>query len=108
MTRLAHAHDDDHGHGHGHGDHDGDIPEWPHKPAPPEPRRLLPETPLLIRGLGLAALAAALGCAGLRTMRASWLLAPLAAVLGAGGFLAAWAAAIELTGGEKFDDHKFV
>jgi len=108
MTRLAHAHDDDHGHGHGDGDYDGDIPEWPHKPAPPEPRRLLPETPLLIRGLGLAALAAALGVKADLAHRASWLLTPLAAVLGAGGFLAAWAAAIELTGGEKFDDHPYV
>ena len=107
MTGLAHAHDDDHGHGHGHGD-DGDIPEWPHKPAPPEPKRILPEGPLLVRGLGLAALAVVLGVTGMRTLRASWLLSPLAAALGAGGLLAAWAATIELTGGEKFDDHKWV
>lgn len=97
MTRPAHAHDDD-----------ANIPEWPHKPAPPDPKRVLPEAPLLIRGLALAGLAAVLVVTGCRAVRANALLAPLAAVLGAGGFLAAWAAAIELTGGEKFDDHKFV
>ncbi len=86
-----------------------DIPEWPHKPAPPEPKRLLPEWPLLSRGLALAAAAGAAWAA------AGWLVrrAPLAGSLPAVGLagvgaLFAWAAAIHLTGGEKFDDHPWV
>ncbi len=38
----------------------------------------------------------------------AWLLAPVGLLLGAGGVLSAWAAAIHLTGGERFDDHPFV
>ena len=80
----------------------------PHEPAPPEPRRLLPEPETLVRGAGLAALAVAAGWAALASWRVSWVLAPASAVLGAGSLIAAWAAAIHLTGGEKFDDHPFV
>jgi hypothetical protein len=36
------------------------------------------------------------------------LAAPVAGVLGVGGVLAAWAAAIHVTGGELFDDHPWV
>jgi len=36
------------------------------------------------------------------------LLALPGVLLSLGGFLAAWAAAIHLTGGEKFDDHPWV
>jgi hypothetical protein len=81
----------------------------PHPPAPPEPRRLLPPWPLFIRGLGLLAIALSFFALGWRVVRASLLLgAPLSLVLATGGVLAAWAAAIHLTGGEKFDDHPWV
>ncbi|QFG03293.1 hypothetical protein [Tepidiforma bonchosmolovskayae] len=74
---------------HGH----GDLPLLTLAPAP-----------LLWRGAALAGLAAALGAAGVRAVRASLLLLPAGLVLGAGAVLAAWAAAIHITGGERFDD----
>ncbi len=88
---------------------EANIPEWPHKPAPPEPKRLLPQREMLVRGLGLAGGSAAVLAAGFATGRKSALLgllfAPIVIVIGG---LFAWAAAIHLTGGEKFDDHKWV
>lgn len=99
-----HAPGDDH-----HGEHPGghhDVP--PHDPAPPEPRFRLPERGMVIRGAGFTAAAGALGWLALSGIQKSWLLAPVSAVLGLAGALAAWAAAVHLTGGEKFDDHPFV
>jgi hypothetical protein len=88
---------------------DAQIPEWPHKPAPPEQRRIIPEWPMLSRGLGMAATAVTLIAAIAFIARKS---APVAValgpVLGAAGFLFAWAAAIHLSGGERFDDHPWV
>jgi hypothetical protein len=97
------GHDHD-GHGHEHG-HGGGLP---HPPAPPEPRRIIPERPMLVRGLGMAALAGGLLWAGWNAAGKTWLLAPAGLLLAAGGLLSAWAAAIHLTGGERFDDHPFV
>lgn len=84
------------------------IPEWPAKPVPPGEKKLLPEWAMLWRGLALAWLAIVLLSASLRMVRATWVLAPVAAPLVLGAALSAWAAAIHLTGGEKFDDHEFV
>ena len=90
-------------------DDPGAIPEWPHKPAPPEPKRLLPERELLVRGLALGGLSLALGVAGVRLVwRAGALTLPIALLLEAGSVLAAWASVIHLTGGERFDDHPWV
>jgi hypothetical protein len=59
--------------------------------------------------MGLFAMALTLLAFAWKVVRLSLLLgAPVALVLGAGGLLAAWAAAIHLTGGEKFDDHPWV
>ncbi|HEY4669327.1 MAG TPA: hypothetical protein VIH05_06095 [Tepidiformaceae bacterium] len=81
----------------------------PHPPAPPEPRHLLPPWPIFLRGVGLFAMALTLLAFAWKVVRLSLLLgAPVALVLGAGGLLAAWGAAIHLTGGEKFDDHPWV
>lgn len=97
--------DDDHqGHDHAHGEGHG----VPHEPAPPEPRRLIPEPAMLPRGIGLAVLAGGLFWVGWHAAAKSWVLAPAGLLLGAGGVLSAWAAAIHLTGGERFDDHPFV
>lgn len=83
--------------------------ELPHEPAPPEPRRIIPERPMLVRGLGLALLAAGgLWGAMLLARNGPWLVKPLALLPGVIGVLAGWAAAIHLTGGEKFDDHPWV
>jgi hypothetical protein len=80
-----------------------------HEPAPPEPRRLLPERGTLVRGIGLCAMAAGFAWAGVLSVQKLGLLAaPLVAVLGAGAALAGWAAAVHLTGGELFDDHPWV
>ena len=91
---------------------DGAPPGHPfvHDPAPPPPRVTLPDAGSVARGAGLAGLAAvaAVG-AVVSVQRIGWLLAaPVAAILGLTGVLAAWAAAIHLTGGEKFDDHPWV
>lgn len=81
---------------------------YPHEPAPAEPRRLVPERPLLIRGVALAGLALGAAWGAVQVGRSSWLLTPVSALLGASALLAGWAAAIQLTGGEKFDDHPWV
>lgn len=108
-----HDHDEDedgehdaHGHHHDHGG--GGHGEAPHEPAPPEPRFRPPSPEMVVRGTALAGLAVAAGWGAVSAMRASVLFAPLSAVLGATSVLAGWAAAIHLTGGEKFDDHPFV
>lgn len=104
-------HEDDGAHGHGHADGEGHGHEHggiPHEPAPPEPRRIIPEGPLLIRGLAFAGFAVGAGWLALNAVRSSWLLAPVSLALGIAGGLSAWAAAIHLTGGERFDDHPFV
>jgi hypothetical protein len=80
----------------------------PHEPAPPEPRWRMPQRAMLVRGAGLAALATVAAWFGIASARTSWLLAPVTIGLGAVSLLAAWAAAIHLTGGEKFDDHPFI
>jgi len=84
------------------------APEWPAKPGTAEPRRLIPEWPMLWRGLGLAGLAIALLWAAISSLRLTWFLAPVSAVFGIGAVLSAWASAIHLTGGERFDDHPWV
>lgn len=83
--------------------------EVPHEPVEPELRWRLPDRSMVVRGLGLGALAVA-GFAGAVTagQRAGWLAAPVVALFGFGGGLAAWAALVHLTGGEKFDDHPWV
>ncbi|MBA4179907.1 MAG: hypothetical protein C0506_04890 [Anaerolinea sp.] len=65
---------------------------------------------MLIHGVALMALAvAALLAAFSSIQKAGWLAAAsVAPVLAVAGVLAAWAAAIHLTGGEKFDDHPWV
>lgn len=79
-----------------------------HGPAEPEARQLVPEWALLWRGLVFAAVAAGGIWAAVGAVKVSWVLAPVGGVLGAVGVLSAWAAAIHLTGGEKFDDHPFL
>jgi hypothetical protein len=74
---------------------------------PPDPSFW--QNPLLPQGLGLAGLSAGALLLLAGAFRASRILGVLATpLLGATSFLAAWAAAIHLTGGEKFDDHPWV
>lgn len=88
---------------------EANIPDWPHKPAPPEAKRLLPGWPMLWRGLALAAAGVACVAAEGGLLRKSALAgAVVLPVLATAGALFAWAAAIHLTGGERFDDHKWV
>ncbi|MGE0599394.1 MAG: hypothetical protein AB7J35_06875 [Dehalococcoidia bacterium] len=82
--------------------------ELPHEPAPPEPRRLLPALPLLIRGLGLATVTVASLWFAIEAVKKSLLLMPFSLVFAVIGSLAGWAAAIYLTGGEKHADHPFI
>ena len=85
------------------------IPPWPHKPAPPERKRVIPEWAMLWRGLALAG-AGLLCIAGEARLLRSAKIVGIGAlpVLGAATVLFGWAAAIHLTGGERFDDHKWV
>ncbi|PFG72957.1 hypothetical protein [Tepidiforma thermophila] len=69
-----------------------------------EPWLTLGPAPLLWRGAGLALLGLGLGLGAVQLLRWSVLLLPASLVLGGGAVLAAWAAAIHITGGERFDD----
>ncbi len=81
----------------------------PHDPAPPEPRQLIPERGTLLRGIGLGGLAlGAFAGVLVSVQKLGWLAAPIAPLLALAGVLATWAAAIHVTGGEKFDDHPWV
>jgi hypothetical protein len=83
--------------------------ELPHDPAPPDAPFDFWRNPLLPQGAGLAGISAASQWLLARAFRAHWMLGILALpVLGVAALLAAWAAAIHLTGGEKFDDHPWV
>ena len=68
----------------------------------------MPAADQIVRGAALAGAAAGAGWLGLSAIRLHWLFAPVALLLGATAALSAWAAAIHLTGGEKFDDHPFI
>lgn len=88
-----------------HGSPDG----MPHDAPEPEPRWQMPDRSMLIRGVGLAGLGVAgFGAAAAVVQKGGWLLAPVAAAFAGAGVLAGWAAAVHLTGGEKFDDHPWV
>ena len=82
-----------------------DLPHWP---APLEPKRLLGEPPMLLRGAALGAVAVGAGWLAVSSLQKSVLLAPVAVVFGMVAVLAGWASAIHVTGGERFDDHPFV
>lgn len=86
-----------------------DIPGFEHEPAPPPERRIVPPMAMTMRGVGLGGLATGFGfTAILLARKAGWLAAPVVALAGAGAFLSLWASLIHLTGGEKFDDHRWV
>lgn len=68
----------------------------------------LPPADALLKGGMLAVLAAAAFAVAARTLRSSPLFAPAAVALAGLGLISGWAAAIQLTGGEKFDDHPWV
>lgn len=100
-----HSGDDHHGHGIQHGDH---VHDEDH-PSPRPPDFTFWSNPLLPQGLGLAGLALAALWLIVKVAKASVLLvALLGPVLAVVSVLAAWASAIHLTGGEKFDDHPWV
>ena len=81
---------------------------WPHPPATPEPRRIVPQPAFVVRALGLVALAGGAGLGALLLLRTSLWLAPVALLAGATALLSAWGAAVQWVGGEKVDDHPWV
>lgn len=100
------------GHDHDH-DHNplqhGDHVHTPDQPMPEAKAFDFWSNPLLPQGLGLAGIALAALFLLVKVAKASVALGVLLApVLGVVSFLAAWASAIHLTGGEKFDDHPWV
>jgi len=93
-----------------------DNAHWQGHPASPGaapnaegPRVALPPADQALRGVALGGLGALLAMISIGLVRRVGPLAsPIAAVGGVGSFLAAWAALIHLTGGERFDDHPFL
>jgi len=80
----------------------------PHPPADLDPRKLLPPFALLWRAV-LLLLGAGFAFLGAKeAVQYSWWLTPIAVVSAGVGVLAGWAGLIEITGGEKFDDHPWV
>ncbi len=74
---------------------------------PPEPERRIPEFALVWRGLALCALSLAAVWGAVVTAKHALTL-PVSVVFAVVAVLAGWAGAIQLTGGEKFDDHPWV
>ncbi len=62
----------------------------------------------LVNGGGLVLLAALAVAAARASLRASWLLAPVALVFLAVATLAGWGAAVQFAGGADMDDHPWV
>ena len=81
---------------------------WPHPPAPPEERRLIPQPAFLVRSAGLGALAVAALAGTVGLLKASLWFTPVAGVTAAVAGLAAWGALVQFLGGEKVDDHPWV
>jgi hypothetical protein len=95
---MTHGHDNDHEHGHGEGD-DAENSRRRFEP---------PAADMVVRGLFMTAGAIAASVAALRVVRAGVGGIAAAPALAAAALLLAWAGAIHLTGGEKFDDHPWV
>lgn len=80
-----------------------------HEPAPPEERKLVRNPGVVVRGAGLGVLTAGLvSVAAIAVRKFGWIATPAALIAGASAVLSAWAALIHLTGGEKFDDHRWI
>lgn len=80
-----------------------------HEAAPPEERKLVRSPAVVARGVGLGALAAGFaGLAAIAMRKFGWFGAPAGVAGAAGALLSGWAALIHLTGGEKFDDHRWI
>lgn len=87
----------------------GENGEPLHEPAAPDAPFDYLRNPLLPQGAGLAGLALAALFLLAKLWRVHWMLGVVALpLLGVATLFAAWAAAIHLTGGEKFDDHPWV
>jgi hypothetical protein len=82
--------------------------EWPHPPAVPEERALIPQPAFLVRAAGLGVLAAGAGAGAWGAMRMTAWLAPVALGLLMVAGLAAWGALVQFLGGEKVDDHPWL
>lgn len=80
----------------------------PHSPAEPEARKLLPPLGLLWRAVLLLLGAGFAFLVAKEAVQYSLWLTPVALAAALAGALAAWAGLIEITGGEKFDDHPWV
>jgi hypothetical protein len=81
---------------------------WPHPPAPPDERGLIPQPAFLVRAAGLGVLAAGALTVTFGLLRASLWLVPFALLTAAGAALASWGAVVQFLGGEKVDDHPWV
>lgn len=84
------------------------VESWPHPPAPPDERRLVPQPAFLVRAAGLAGLTLGLTAGAVALLRVSAWLVPFAVVLTGAAFLSAWGTVVQWLGGEKVDDHPWV
>ena len=77
-------------------------------PEPPPPSSEALHWTHVVNSGGLVLLAALAVAAARASLRASWLLAPVALVFLAIAALAGWGAAVQLSGGADMDDHPWV
>ena len=84
--------------------HEGQL-----EPKPAAPTSRIPAWQTLFRGLALLTLTALTVAGTILAGRLSgWLLIAVVPVTAPIALLATWGAAVQLTGGEKFDDHPWV
>ena len=77
-------------------------------PEPPPPSSEPLHWTQVANGGGLLLLTAVAVAAARASLKASWLLAPVALVLLGIAALAGWGAAVQLSGGAHMDDHPWV
>ena len=84
-------------------------PEGQFEPKPSVPTSRIPAWQILFRGVALLALSAlAVGGTLLASRTSGWLGLALIPITAPIALLSTWGAAVQLTGGEKFDDHPWV
>ncbi|MCA9830182.1 MAG: hypothetical protein R3B97_08685 [Dehalococcoidia bacterium] len=85
-----------------------DTGEHGHEEAGERERFEPPAGAIVVRGVAMAGAAGILGLASLRLAKLGTAGIVFAGMMAAAAALMAWASAIHITGGERFDDHPWV